>query len=72
MSLLITLGVIGGICILLALYTLGTELIALIIAHTMLFKEKINNYVEAYRSKKNVKKVQKEEKTETIQDVEAE
>ena len=66
MSLLITLGVIGGLCLLLALYTLGTELIALVIANTQLFKEKINNYIEEYRARKNAKKVKKEaDKIET-------
>lgn len=65
MALLIVLAIIGGLVGLIALYVLGTYLIAAILGHTILFKEKIQAVLDGYRAKRQAKKQAKVEKEES-------
>lgn len=64
MALLITLAIIGGASALVALYILGTYMVAAIVGHTTLFKEKINAVLNDYRSRRRAKKLAKEDKNQ--------
>lgn len=66
MALLIVLAIIGGLVGLIALYVLGTYLIAAVIGHTTLFKEKVNAVIEKFRAKRNAKKAAKVEQIEEV------
>ena len=54
MSLLIALGVVGGVAFLCALYILGLEIAVFITAETKLFKTKVQDFIEK-RNEKNTK-----------------
>lgn len=69
MALLIALAVIGGIACLVALYVLGTYLIAAILGHTILFKDKVNAIINDYRAKRLAKKQAKADKVQ-VEEVE--
>lgn len=69
MALLIALAVIGGIACLVALYVLGTYLIAAILGHTILFKDKVNAIINDYRAKRLEKKQAKANKVQ-VEEVE--
>lgn len=62
MSLLIALGVVGGISALVSLYLLGIELSAYIVAHTSMFKERVDEIKNARRERKLAKQKEKAEK----------
>ncbi len=69
MALLMALAVIGGIACLVALYVLGTYLIAAILGHTTLFKDKVNAIINDYRAKRLEKKQAKANKVQ-VEEVE--
>lgn len=69
MALLTTLAIIGGIACLIALYVLGTYLIAAILGHTILFKDKVNAIINDYRAKRLEKKQAKVNKVQ-VEEVE--
>lgn len=60
MSLLIALGVVGGIALLCALYILGLEIAVFITAETKLFKTKVQDFIDKRNEKKKLKKEEKE------------
>lgn len=60
MSLLIALGVVGGVAFLCALYILGLEIAVFITAETKLFKTKVQDFIEKRNEKKKLKKEEKE------------
>lgn len=62
MSLLITLGVVGGAAVLVGLYLLGIELSAQIVAHTEMFKERVSEIKTARNARRIAKQKEKAEK----------
>ena len=68
MSLLIALGVIGGLAVLLALYLLFLELSVYVVAYTQMFKERI----EAVKQKRKDKKLAKKHEKEKIEEIKKE
>lgn len=68
MSLLIALGVVGGVCVLAALYILGVEIAVYMTAHTQMFKER----VDAVKDKRRQKKLAKKQEKEKIEEIKKE
>lgn len=64
MSLLIALGVVGGIALLCALYILGLEIAVFITAETKLFKTKVHDFIDKRNEKKKLKKEKEQDKVE--------
>lgn len=72
MSLLITLGVIGGAALLAALYLLGLQIAIAVTAHTKMFKAKVDAIIAKHDAKRLAKKEAKEKVKEIKQETEAE
>lgn len=70
MALLITLSVIGGITTLVGLYLLGIELSAYIVAHTSMFKERVDEIKKSRKDRKLAKQKEKAEKKALKEEVE--
>lgn len=61
MSLLIALGVVGGFSVLVGLYILGVELSAQVVAHTNMFKDRVDEIKKARKEKRLAKQKEKAE-----------
>lgn len=61
MSLLIALGVVGGFSVIVGLYILGVELSAQVVAHTNMFKDRVDEIKKARKDKRLAKQKEKAE-----------